>query len=284
MLHGQKNLFWDKLSTLFLAILLTPCSLLAASLTVAGTGDSQALLRSIAKVYSTAHPSESIIVPDSIGSRGGILALTQGKVPMARTARPLKPNEAKPGLNEHLFARSPVVIAVNPSVSNLSGLSSKQVIDIFSGRITRWEEVGGPQGKIYVVEREAGDSSRSVLEKQMSGFKEFKPVGKVFFSTQEAANAIASHANTIGFLPLSEAIRHNLNIVTVDGAQPDEASVQSGAYAYVTPFFLISRGQPKGLELRFIEYIYSDSAQEIIREASVIPVARQEPDPVETTE
>lgn len=284
MHHGQKNLIWDKLSTLFLVILLTPGSLLAASLTVAGTGDSQALLRSIAKAYSTAHPSEKIVIPDSIGSRGGIRALTMGKVPMARTARPLKPNEAKPGLNQHLFARSPVVIAIHPSVSGLTGLSSEQVVGIFSGRINRWEDVGGPQGKIYVVEREAGDSSRSVLEKQMSGFKEFKPVGKIFFSTQEAADAIASHANTIGFLPLSEAIQHNISIMAVDGVRPNEASVQSGAYAYVTPFFLISRDQPEGLALRFLEYIYSDSAQEIIREASVVPVARQGPDPQGTAE
>ncbi|MEG7522204.1 MAG: substrate-binding domain-containing protein [Chromatiales bacterium] len=284
MHRARKNLIWDKFSTLFLAILLAPGSLLAASLTVAGTGDSQALLRNIAKAYSTAHPAEKIVIPDSIGSRGGIRALTQGKVPMARTARPLKPNEAKPGFNEHLFARSPVVIAVNPSVSGLTGLSSEQIIDIFSGRITRWEQVGGPQGKIYVVEREAGDSSRSVLEKQLSGFKEFKPVGKVFFSTQEAADAIATHANTIGFLPLSEAIRHNLNIVAVDGVRPDEASVQSGAYAYVTSFYLTSRSQPEGLAHRFLEYIYSDSAQEIIRETRVVPVARQEPDPAGTTE
>ncbi|RLJ19972.1 hypothetical protein DJ030_08080 [bacterium endosymbiont of Escarpia laminata] len=284
MHRGQKNLIWDKLSTLFLLTLLTPGSLLAASLTVAGTGDSQALLRSIAKAYSTAHPSEKIVILDSIGSRGGIRALTLGKVPMARIARPLKPNEAKPGLNQHLFARSPVVIVLNPSVSGLSGLSSEQVVGIFSGRITRWEDVGGPQGKIYVVEREAGDSSRSVLKKQMPDFKDFKPVGKVFFNTQQAADAIASHANTIGFLPLSEAIQHNLSIMAVDGVQPNEASVQSGAYAYVTPFYLISQGRPEGLALRFLDYIYSDAAQELIREASVIPVARQGPGPAGATE
>ncbi len=60
--------------------------------TICGTGDSQAMLRSLALAYEKQHPGVSIDVPDSNGSSGGIKATASGKCDLGRVARPLQEN------------------------------------------------------------------------------------------------------------------------------------------------------------------------------------------------
>ena len=170
---------------------------------VGGTGDSQVLLRALARAFETTFEGSHIEVPDSIGSSGGMKALAAGKVDLARVARPLKEREKKADVTYHLFAKSPVVFVVHPSVTGCDNLATEQLIGIYSGKFKNCEQVGAGHGKIYAVAREAGDSSLKVLNKQIPGFKDItQPKAKVIYSTPETVEALANHRNTFGFLSM----------------------------------------------------------------------------------
>ena len=147
------------------------------TLVIAGTGDSQALLRNLGAIFEKSHPDVTIEVPNSIGSGGGIKAVGRGEAGLGRTARALKEKE-KPGLTDVAFARSPVVFATNTSVHEVLDLSREQILAIYSGKINNWKEVGGPDGKIYPLSREEGDSSRETIDKNLAGFKELTLVDR----------------------------------------------------------------------------------------------------------
>ncbi len=242
-------------------------------LIIAGTGDSQALLRRVAARFERDHLASGVIVevPDSIGSGGGILALQKGVANLARTARPLKKREQS-GLISVPFATSPIVFAVHPSVTWIDDLTTEQILAIYSGKVTRWSELGGEDKKIYVVNREFGDSSMRVLEKTLSKGQIDWQVGKVYFSTPRAAKAIARHPYTIGYMPLSIAMGSKLKVIAIDGVMPDSEAVASGRYPHTLLFELVARKPVKGWEKKFIDYMFEAKIRNFMKKIGVYPI------------
>lgn len=241
-------------------------------ITVCGTGDSQELLRVLARVFEASHSGTTIEVPDSIGSSGGIRATADGKCDLGRVARPLKEKERKYNLHYRLFAVSPVVIVASAGIDGVSNLSSVQVVKIFSGKITSWSTLGGPNTKIYVANREAGDSSRSVLEKNMPGFKKIVNfTGKTIYSTPETVEILSKYNNTIGYSSLAAIKGTTLRIMKIDGIYPSVHAVRSGRYKLATPLGLVWREGLKGLAKDFVEYLDSVEAKKIMLERGAVP-------------
>lgn len=240
-------------------------------LIVAGTGDSQALLRNLAGSFEKLHPGLKIEVPDSVGSGGGIKAVRRGDADLGRTARPLKESE-RPGLTEIRIGKSPVVFATHPSLKRLTDLSSEQILAIYAGKISNWKGVRGPDAKIYPICREEGDSSLEAIVKKMPLFKDMYSVCKEIFTTWETAAAIRDHQNTIGYLPLSMALEYGLHPLIIDGQIPDHEHVDKDAYPYVTSFYLVKNDNPSPLALQFIDYVLSPEAGAQMLEQGVVPV------------
>jgi phosphate transport system substrate-binding protein len=259
---------------MLLVLFAQPGSALAAEpeiLTIAGTGDSQFLLQKLADDFNKAHPEIRVLVPNSVGSTGGIRALLAGEIRLARTARPLKEKEQGQGLVEVRFAYSPIAFVTHPSVEGIDNLTSAQIIGIYSGQYGRWSELGGPDAKIYPVDREIGDSSRTVLEKRLPGFRDIHSRGKIFYNTPDAANAIASHSFTVGFLPLNIASYAGLKVLRIDGKSPRKYVTSGSAYPYIVPFFMVSRGEPAGPALQFLRFLSTEKTRHRLQAENVRP-------------
>ncbi len=253
----------------FLSLLLISMAIHAETLVIAGTGDSQNLLRKLASEFEKQHPGITIEVPDTIGSKGGIRAVASGQVKLARTARAVKPSEPK-GLVEYRFAISPLVLVAHPTAEGVSDITSAQILNIYSGRIDNWNKLGGPRNRLYAVDRELGDSSRSVLEKKLSGFKTVESIAKIFYSTPDTVDALSQHEFTFGYLPMSEAVNTHLKILTVDGVEPSKENIKSGSYSYSMSFYLVTKGEAIGLPKKFIDFTHSEPAKKIISDFGLV--------------
>lgn len=238
---------------------------------VSGTGDSQELLREAARFLEDQLGGGEILVPESIGSGGGVRAVAAGEIDLARVARPLTESEERLGLNYKRFARCPVVFAVHPSVNYIDNITSEEILAIYSGEINDWGRFGA-DGKIYAVGREPGDSCLLVLNKMLPGFSEIvEPRAKIIYSTPEAVATIMQHRKTIGYLPLSMTIGTGLHILKVDGVYPSAENVLNGSYRLVLPFALVYRDDLSGLARRFVDFLESEEAKHIIRSYGLIP-------------
>ena len=238
---------------------------------VGGTGDSQSLLRTMAESFENIYPDIVVLVPDSIGSSGGVKAVQAGRMALGRIARPLTAHE-KQDLLEIPFANSPVVFAVHPTVTGVENLTPAQILDIYAGKYRNWSELGGPNVKLYSIDREGGDSSRKVLKAHIPGFNDIDSKAKIFYSTPDAVEAIARHDFTIGYLPLALAKRYQLKVLSIDGAAPTKKNVIRGDYPYVTPFSLVSKGEPTGAAEKFVTFVLSEKGQRIISDSYLLPV------------
>ena len=241
---------------------------------IGGTGDSQHLIEKLASSLEKKLNGGRIIVPESIGSSGGIKALLADRINLARTARPLHHHEKIQGLNSQTFAISPVVFVVHPSVSGITNLSSQQIIDIYSGKLRNWNELGGDNQRIYPVMREPGDSSLGRILDYIPALNDIEKFhAKIIYKTPAAVAALRNHRFTVGFLPLSAIKNIPLKILKIDGVYPSSENVRNGSYPLTVPYSIVNRNQPGAFEQAFINYLYSDEGQQIISDFGAIPVS-----------
>ncbi|MEO5357327.1 MAG: substrate-binding domain-containing protein [Nitrospirae bacterium YQR-1] len=239
---------------------------------IEGTGDSQNLLRILAKAYEKNHQGMHIEVPDTIGTIGGIKSVADGKCVMGRTARKLKDKEKVYNLNYKEFAYSPVVFIANIDSKKPDNLSSEQIIGIFSGEITSWEELGGEKQQIYVLNRQEDDSSRNVLEQGIPGFKDIKKTaGKTAYTTPESIDILKRYKNTIGYGHISMVVNTGLTVLKIDGVYPSIRDVQNGSYKLMSPFGLVWKGELTGLAKDFVDFLFTKEAQAIIIKNGTVP-------------
>jgi phosphate transport system substrate-binding protein len=249
---------------------------LSGELVIEGTGDSQAMLRDLAWRFMRIHSSVGVAIPESVGSTGGINDLRGRRIELARAARPLTAEERRAGLTPVVFARSPVVFVVHPGVTEIDNITSKQAADIYSGKITWWEELGGKRFKIYPVGREPGDSSRRVLEERLAGFADAtpSPMVKTAYSTPGAVRTIRKHKNTIGYMPMSAAYRSGLRVLKLDGISPTVENVRSGKYPLTVPLSVVHGREQSQTARAFVDFLFGPIAKDIITRYGGVPEKR----------
>lgn len=239
-------------------------------LVIPGTGDSQALLHKLAQLYAKKRPEVSVEIPDSSGSGGGIRSVLSGKSELARVARPLTEKESGQGLKSLVFAQAPIVFAIN-GVAGATNLSPEQILGIYSGRISQWEGLGG-KGKIYVMNREKGDSSRTVLEHLFPGFQEISAsAGGMVYSTSEAVQTLLASPNTIGYLPLPAIAGTGLIVPIVADTAPSAANVRQKKYPFVLPLALVWKETLSPLAQDFLDFLSGPAARKLMLENGAIP-------------
>ncbi len=249
----------------------TPVS--AETITIAGTGDSQLLLRQLAQVFQQQYPKAQILVPNSVGSGGGIKLLQAGRSELARIARPLKPKEKAEGLHDRTFAYSPIIFVANLPTPCVKSITAAEVKALFTGEINNWNQLGSCQDhKIYVANREEGDSSKSILEEKIPGVKQIKQLtGRTIYSTPEAYDTLNRYEHSFGYLPASQIEKGSLTKLDYEGIAPTIENVQLGKYPLAVPLGIVWRDEPQGVAKQFIDFLFSPKAQQLMLKMNAVP-------------
>ena len=92
-----------------------------------------------------------------------------------------------------------IVIVVNPQ-NQIGNLPAENVRSIFSGRITRWDELGGKEAPVQVWVFASGEDLQQVFDAQVMGGIPVTSHARLAASPQEMINAIAADDNAIGIL------------------------------------------------------------------------------------
>jgi phosphate transport system substrate-binding protein len=236
--------------------------------TLPGTGDSQDLLRVLAQSYMAQYPERQVLVPNSIGSDGGIRVVGTEESPIGRVARqPNAEEKAKYGEFHYLeFARVPVVFVVTPQ-AGVHNLSGQQLCEIFTGRITNWKEVGGNALPIHVQWRPEG-SNLQTIRQHIPCFTNLEVTPKAHFNLRNAdlITSMKTITGAIGFMPLSEAVLHGYSAVSIDGVAPNASHYKLGiglGFVYKQPF-------SPSLQA-FIDYLKTQPAQNMMRQTGHLP-------------
>jgi phosphate transport system substrate-binding protein len=263
-----------------LALLVTLClwagPVNADFLVVPGTGSCETVLQALAAAFNARSPGGEVQIPASTGSGGGIQAVLNGEAVLARVARPLSEAEVQQGLRHLPFAKDPVVFAVAKNV-DVRNLTTAQLIDIFSGNIDDWRQVGGATAPIRVLLREPGDSSLRVIQEHIPAFAgiKFTDRSKALYHVHEMVEMLIKYKHSIGWISHSSLfpVRDSIKALALDNVIPSYQNVKSGRYPLVeTEAFIYKQGTLTNLAKRFIIFIFSDAGRNILGQYGLVPI------------
>lgn len=204
------------------------------------------------------------------GSGSGIKAVQEGRCDIGLSSRSLKEEEKAAGLTETVLAYDGIAIIVHPD-NPASNLTLSQIADIYTGKITNWSEVGGNDGQIVLIGREAGSGTRDGFE-AITGTADACQYRQELTSTGDVITTVSANPNAIGYASLA-SVKDSVKALSVDGVVPTEETVKDGSYAVQRPFVLVTKAGAALSETaqKFFDYATSGKANEIITSAGVVP-------------
>lgn len=205
------------------------------------------------------------------GSGSGIVAVQEGRCDIGLSSRELKDEEKNADLTETVFAYDGISVIVNPK-NPISDLTLDQIADIYTGKITNWNEVGGTDGAIVLVGREANSGTRDGFE-TIIGAQEKCQYRQELSSNGDVITTVANNSGAIGYASLA-TVKNTVKVLCVDGVAPCEESVKDGSYKLQRPFILVTKENVALSEMaqKFFDYVTQGKANEIISAAGAISV------------
>jgi phosphate transport system substrate-binding protein len=238
---------------------------------IVGTGDGLEILRAMADDFSKSNPQVRIEIPPSIGSGGGISAVGSGRAVLGRVARSLTDVEREAGIVATPIASLPSAFFTHPDVK-VESITVEQLADIYAGRVTNWNQVGGPDIRIRVIRREDIDSTLVVLRQTMPGWKDLAITerSKMALTTQDSIETARKVPGAIGFAPYSKDLERGLSVLKIGGVHPLQVN-----YPSKNLLALIHMERTvTGPAVDFLKYSVSEAGRTIISEYGGIPARR----------
>lgn len=239
-----------------------------------------------AERYQAEHTEVRISVTGG-GSGTGIAALINGTVDIANASRRIKEEEIaeaqSKGINpvEHIIARDAIAVIVNPE-NSVSKLTLQQISDIYSGKTTRWSELGGEDRPIVKLSRETNSGTHvyfleTVLRLGKKGDKTLFSMDTLLLPSSEGIiSEVRDNPNAIGYDGLGY-VPDDLKTIAIakepGGAYvlPSIRSVNDKTYAIARDLYMYTDGEPGGAIRNYLDWILSDEAQQIVAELGFVP-------------
>ena len=203
------------------------------------------------------------------GSGSGITAVSEGRCDIGLSSRALKDDEKASGLKETILAYDGIAIIVNPQ-SKVEDLTVEQIKKIYTGEITNWSEVGGADGEIVLIGREAGSGTRDGFE-SITDTKDKCKYRQELTSTGDVITTVANNPNAIGYASLA-SVKDTVKALKVGGVTPTEDTVKDGTYLIQRPFVFVTKTDTKLSDTaqKFFDYAMSSAAASIISKAGAV--------------
>ena len=160
-------------------------------------------------------------------------------------------------------------------ILDVADLTVDQIAKIFTGEITNWSEVGGADGEIACIGREANSGTRDGFE-SITGTEDTCKLSQELTSTGAVIEAVKNSPNAIGYASLSAVEgKEGIKALTVNGVACSEETVLDGSYEIQRPFVLVTKSDASlsTAAQAFFDYATSKDASELIRNAGAVPVA-----------
>ena len=232
-----------------------------------GSTSMEKVIGSLKEQFQKDNDGQVTVSYDATGSGAGIEAVTNGTTDIGLSSRALKDEETSAGLTGTTVALDGIAVIVNAD-SQVSDLSVEQIGQIFSGQITNWKDVGGADAEIACIGREANSGTRD-------GFESITDTKLT--STGAVIEAVKNSPNAIGYASLSAVEgKDGIKSLTVGGVACTEETVLDGTYQIQRPFVLVTKNDTPLSEAAqaFFDYATSPAANDLIRSAGAVPVAK----------
>ncbi|HPF49428.1 MAG TPA: phosphate ABC transporter substrate-binding protein [Caldisericia bacterium] len=253
-------------------------------ITIKGSDTMLHLNSNWAEDYMNKYPNVDVSVAGG-GSGTGIAAMTNGTTDVAAASRLIKDTEvtALEGKSmkavEHVVARDGIAVIVHPD-NPIAQLTMGQIADIFTGKISNWNELGGEDAEIVTLTRDSSSGTYAFFQEHVLDKEDYRKDAKKMTSNSSIVTECKQNPNSVGYVGLAYAVEagnsvKSLEVAAEDGKSyvaPSFETVASGDYVISRTLQLYVLNDASGYIQDFINYIYSRDGQDIVSETGYIPV------------
>jgi phosphate transport system substrate-binding protein len=251
-------------------------------LTIKGSDTMVILGQRLAEEYMKANQG-TVVQVNGGGSGTGIAALINGTVDLAQSSREMKEDEkakAKQARGSDIvetpIALDALAVFVH-SANPVQTLTIAQVKDIYQGKVTNWNQVGGPNAPLVLYGRESSSGTYDYFREHVLAKGDFAPNVQTLQGTAAIINAVGQDKNGIGYGGIAYAKEVRAIGIAAEGAQPvapTEATVADGTYPLSRKlFFYYSANAPERVT-KFAQWALTPEAQNLVTKVGYFPLTK----------
>ena len=242
---------------------------LSGNVATGGSTSMKNVIAALTEGFAEVEPGVTVSY-DPTGSGAGITGATDKTLDIGLSSRALK-DEEKNDVDGTVIALDGIAIIVNKA-SKVEDLTVDKLKQMFTGEITNWADVGGDDGEIVLIGREAGSGTRDGFE-SIVDVKDSCKYAQELTATGAVISAVEANPLAIGYASLS-AVGDTVKMVTVGGVECSEETVKDGSYEVQRPFVFVTNKSVTLSEQAqaFFDFATSADAADLIRTAGAVPV------------
>lgn len=232
------------------------------------------LVPTLKEAYVAEHPGVSFEIAAE-GSTTGIAAIIDGTAQIGMSSRRAKPTEISAAqakgvtLKPTIVAFDGIAIIVN-SGNPVTGLTKRQVEQIFAGDITNWSAVGGTAGAISLYTRNTSSGTYSDFKALAMKNRDYSSSSQKMAGNEQIVAEVGKNPNGVGYVGLAYMNETGVKVVPVDGSTPSKESVLSKKYPFARPTFYYTNGEATGEARKFLEFTLSDDGKKIVEKIGFV--------------
>ena len=265
-----------KLISALLILVLVPALLVgcspkeSGSVSTDGSTSMEKVIGALGEAFETEHKGVAFTY-NPTGSGSGITAVSEGRCDIGLSSRSLKEEEKAKGLIETVLALDGIAVIVSPD-NPVDDLDLDAIAKIYTGEITNWKDVGGNDGEIVLIGREAGSGTRDGFE-SITKTADKCQYRQELTSTGDVITTVSGNPNAIGYASLA-SVKDTVKALSVEGVVPSEETVKDGSYVVQRPFVLVTKKDAalSDAAQTFFDFVTSSEANDLISGAGAVPV------------
>lgn len=240
------------------------------SIIVSGSSTIMPIAEQAADEFTQKNTQDSVLV-SGMGSSAGIEAVSVGTAQIGTSSRDLKDEEKQLGLTDIPIAHDGIAVIVNKE-NPVTQLTSIQLREIFEGKITNWNQVGGPDLEIERINRDEASGTREAFSKIVMDGAKFDSNSVVLPGTGQVRQVVTRTKGAIGYISVG-FVNKDVKSITIDNVAPTKANVAKGTYPISRELHFFVKGTPSGLTKEYIDFVLSEEVQNgPVVDAGFVPV------------
>ena len=234
----------------------------SGKVTVSGSSALLPLVKDAAQKFKAKNDQVSITL-NAGGSGTGLKQVSEGSVDIGNSdvfAKEKLPEAKAAELVDHKVAVTVMAPVVSKEIgTNVKSLTKAQLQDIFTGKVTNWKDVGGPDEAVVLITRPSTSGTRALFTKYALDGKE--ELSNKSMETDDSGTLVQTVSQTkgaIGYVALSYLMNNNtVTPLAIDGVEPTLDNVYNGKYPVWGYEHMYTKGEATGAVKAFIDFIMS---------------------------
>ncbi|WP_346294268.1 PstS family phosphate ABC transporter substrate-binding protein [Sphaerothrix gracilis] len=239
---------------------------------IGGSSEAYEAIEMLTDAYSERDTSSEFEYFPPSQTSGGIEGVKVAVLDVGAVSRAVTTAETGDELIYLPLVKTPLVIVVHSSVAGVTNISAEQIKGIYSGDITNWQALDGPDAEIIVFDFTEDENEKQVLRSAYLGPDlEITPDAVVFAEDDELLETAANTEFSIAAVPLeNELAELPMTVLSIDGVEPTAENLQSDTYPMALSLGMILPKVPTAATKAFIEFVKSEAGQTALTDANYV--------------